>query len=121
MWSTLAVCLVNGRSWALNKEKLPTDCKSSSVVAVSCSILAWNYIQLPTPCSRIFKHRLPINQHSHLYPNDHHRTAHVLQHSSTMLSPYSNKSFFDDPSDIEMEDLSLPKQPLCIKKSLQSI
>src|SRR5882672_4464863 len=36
-----------------------------------------------------------------------------------MPSPYSNKSFFVDPSD--MEDLSLPKQPLCIKKSLRSI
>src|SRR5882672_10087371 len=61
---------------------------------LSCSISAWNYIQLPTPCSsRIFKHRLLTNQHSHLYPNDHHHTAHVSQHSITMLSPYSNKSF----------------------------
>src|SRR5467141_2117773 len=67
------------------------------------------------------KHRLLTDQHSHLYPYDHHHTAHVSQHSITMPSPYSYKSFFEDPSDIEMEDLSLPKQPLCIKKSLQSI
>src|SRR5882672_3106255 len=45
----------------------------------------------------------------------------ISQPSITMPSPYSNTSFFDDPSDIEMEDLSLPKQPLRIKKSLQSI
>src|SRR5882672_11065074 len=38
-----------------------------------------------------------------------------------MLSPYNNKSFFEDPSDIEMEDLSLLKWPLQIKKSIQSI
>src|SRR5882672_12887700 len=89
---------------------------------LSRSISAWNYIQLLTPhSSRIFKHQLLTNQHSHLYPNDHHCTAHVSQHSITMPSPYTNKSFFDDPSDIEMDDLSLPKQPLCIKKSLWSI
>src|SRR5882672_7298939 len=45
----------------------------------------------------------------------------ISQPSITMPSPYSNTSFFDDPSDIEMEYLSLPKQPLCIKKSLWSI
>src|SRR5882672_6425015 len=65
--------------------------------------------------SRIFKHRLPTYQYSH------HYTAHVSQHLITMLSPYTNKSFFKDPSDIEMDDLSLPKQPLQIKKSLWSI
>src|SRR5882672_457256 len=45
----------------------------------------------------------------------------ISQPSIIMPSPYSNTSFFNDPSDIEMEDLSLPKQPLCIKKSLWSI
>src|SRR5882672_4608523 len=54
----------------------------------------------------------------HLYTNDHHCTAYISQPSIIMPSPYSNTSFFDDPSDIEMEDLSLPKQPLQIKKSL---
>ena len=38
-----------------------------------------------------------------------------------MLSPYSEMSFFEDPSDIEMYDLSLPKRPIQIKKSLRSI
>src|SRR5882672_4002157 len=80
------------------------------------------YIQLPTPhSSRIFKHRLPTDQNSHLYPNDHHCTAHISQHSITMPSPYANKSFFEDPSDIEMDDLSLLKQPSWIKKSIQAI
>src|SRR5467141_3887843 len=87
---------------------------------VSRSISAWNYIQLPTHAPpEYLKHRLLTNQHSHL--NDHHHTAHVSQHSITMPSPYSYKSFFKDPSDIEMEDFSLPKQPLHIKKSLWSI
>src|SRR5882672_7625225 len=57
----------------------------------------------------------------HLYTNDHHHTAYISQPSIIMPSPYSNMSFFEDPSDIEMEDLSLPKQRLCIKKSLRSI
>jgi len=57
------------------------------------SILAWNYIQLPTLHSWIFKHWLPTNQNSHIYPNDHHHTAYVSQHSITMPSPYNNKSF----------------------------
>ena len=38
-----------------------------------------------------------------------------------MLSHYSETSFFEDPSDIEMDDLSLPKRPIQIKKSLRSI
>src|SRR5882672_3193264 len=88
-------------------------------MTLSRSISAWNYIQLPTPCSsRIFKHQLPINQNPHLYTNDHHHTAYISQPPIIMPSPYSNMSFFDDPSDIEMEYLSLPKQPLQIKKSL---
>src|SRR5882672_8351596 len=87
---------------------------------VSRSISAQNYIQLPTHAPpEYLKHRLLTNQHSHL--NHHHHTAHVSQHSITMPSPYSYKSFFKDPSDIEMDDLSLPKQPIQIKKSLRSI
>jgi len=38
-----------------------------------------------------------------------------------MPSPNDNKSFFDDPSDIEMDDFPLPKWPLHIKQSLWSI
>ena len=38
-----------------------------------------------------------------------------------MQNPNNIKSFFKDPSDIEMDYLSLPKWPLQIKKSLQSI
>src|SRR5467141_169886 len=91
-------------------------------LVVSHSISAQNYIQLPTPCSsRIFKHQLQINQNPHLYTNNHHCTAYISQHSIIMPSPYSNMSFFEDPSDIEMDDLSLPKQPIQIKKSLRSI
>src|SRR5467141_1577217 len=87
---------------------------------VSRSISAWNYIQLPTHAPpEYLKHRLLTNQHFHL--NDHHHTAHVAQHSITMPSPYSYRSFFKDPSDIEMGDLSLPKWPIQIKKSLRSI
>src|SRR5882672_7272118 len=90
-----------------------------SSLLVSHSILAWNYIQLLTPnSSRIFKHQLPTYQYSHHYPNDHHHTAHISQHLITMPSPYTNKSFFKDPSDIEMDDFSLLKQPLQIKKSI---
>src|SRR5882672_10510753 len=37
--------------------------------------------------SRIFKHRLPTYQYSHCYPNDHHCTAHISQHS---ISPFSH-------------------------------
>jgi len=56
--------------------------------------------------------KLPTNQNPHLYTNDHHCTAYISQHSIIMPSPYSNTSFFEDPSDIEMDDLSLPKQAL---------
>src|SRR5882672_7612512 len=91
-------------------------------MAVSHSISAWNYIQLSTPSSsKIFKHRLPTDQNSNPYPNHHHRTAYISSHSIIMLSPYSKMSFFEDPSDIEMDDLSLPKWPIQIKKSLRSI
>src|SRR5882672_2278018 len=38
-----------------------------------------------------------------------------------MQNPNSIKSFFEDPSDIEMEDFSLPKWPLQIKQSIRSI
>ena len=38
-----------------------------------------------------------------------------------MQNPNDIKSFFEDPSDIEMDDFSLPKRPLQIKKSLWSI
>src|SRR5882672_57122 len=87
--------------------------------ALSRSISARNYIQLPTHTPpEYLKHQLLADQHSHL--NNHH-TAHVSQHLITMLSPYSYKSFFEDPSDIEMDDLSLPKRPIQIKKSLRSI
>src|SRR5467141_4066206 len=90
--------------------------------SVSRSISARNYIQLPTPSSsEIFKHRLSTDQNSNPYRNHHHRTAYISSHSITMLSPFSEMSFFEDPSDIEMDDLSLPKRPIQIKKSLRSI
>src|SRR5882672_7568889 len=71
--------------------------------------------------SEIFKHRLPTDQNSNPYPYHHHRTAYISSHSIIMLSPYSEMSFFEDPSDIEMDDLSLLKRPIQIKKSLRSI
>src|SRR5882672_3683620 len=90
--------------------------------ALSRSISARNYIQLPTPSSsEIFKHRLPTDQNSNPYPNHHHCTAYISSHSIIMLSPYSETSFFEDPSDIEMDELPLPKWPIQIKKSLRSI
>src|SRR5882672_4904746 len=80
-----------------------------------------------------FQHRITFNFQPHALPeylNTEFQSVKPLlftpmiiisQPSIIMPSPYSNTSFFDDPSDIEMEDLSLPKQPLRIKKSLQSI
>ena len=89
---------------------------------VSCSISAWNHIQLPTHAPpKYLNTDSPTDQNSHLSPHDHHQKVYVSQHLITMLSPYTNKSFFKDPSDIEMDDLSLPKQPLRIKKSIWSI
>ena len=38
-----------------------------------------------------------------------------------MLNPNDTKSFLYDPSDIEMDDFPLLKQPLCFNQSLQSI
>src|SRR5882672_11131456 len=57
----------------------------------------------------------------HCLPHDHHQTVYVPQPSIIMSNPNDTKSFFNDPSDIEMEDFSLLKQPLCIKQSLWSI
>src|SRR5882672_11413915 len=102
--------------------KLGTQGVPIAAVPVSRSISARNYIQLPTPSSsEIFKHRLSPDQNSNPYPNHHHCTAYISSHSIIMLSHYSETSFFEDPSDIEMDDLSLPKRPIQIKKSLRSI
>src|SRR5882672_8277016 len=57
----------------------------------------------------------------HCLPHDHHQTVYVPQPSIIMSNTNDTKSFFNDPSDIEMDDFPLLKQPLRIKQSLQSI
>jgi len=41
----------------------------------------------------------------HLSPYDHHQTAFIAQPSINMSNPDDLRSVFEDPSDIEMEDL----------------
>jgi len=57
----------------------------------------------------------------HLSPYNHHWTAFITQPSINMSNPDDLKSIFEDPSDIEMEDLSKPKHTLQLKQSLWSL
>src|SRR5882672_4917690 len=45
----------------------------------------------------------------HLLPNNHHQTAFISLPSIIMLIQDTNKSYFDNPSNIEMDDLTTPR------------
>src|SRR5882672_7819438 len=91
-------------------------------VALSHSISAQNHIQLLTHAPpKYLNTDSPTNQNSHLSPQDHNQTVYVPQPSIIIKNPNDIKSFFEDPSDIEMDDFSLPKWPLQIKQSIWSI
>ena len=80
-----------------------------------------------------FRHRITFNFRPHAlldYLNTEFQSVNTLlftptiiisQPLITMPSTYSNTSFFEDPYDIDMDDLSLLKWPIHIKKSLWSI
>ena len=57
----------------------------------------------------------------HLSPYDYHWTAFITQPSINMSNPDDLKSIFEDPSDIEMEDLPKPKCTHQLKQSFQSL
>src|SRR5882724_3705806 len=65
----------------------------------------------------IFKHQLPLVHGFPSFTYDHHQTAFIAQPLINMSNPDDLKSLFEDPSDIEMEDLSKPK---CTLKLTQS-
>jgi len=69
----------------------------------------------------IWKHWLPNWSKFSSFTHNHHQAVYVPQPLIIMQNPNDIKSFFKEPSDIEMDDFSLPKWPLQIKKSLQSI
>jgi len=63
----------------------------------------------------------PLSMDFCLSPYDHHQTAFIAQPSINMSNPDDLKSVFNDPSGIEIEDLSKPKCALKLKQSLQSL
>ena len=57
----------------------------------------------------------------HLSIYNHHQTALISQPLIIMSNSDVNKSIFEDPSDIEMEDLTKPNYTLQLKHSLRSL
>ena len=58
----------------------------------------------------------------HLPFNHHHHTAHTILPSIIMSHPDTDKSYFEDPFDIEMQDLpTQPRHTLWITSSLHSL
>ena len=86
---------------------------------VSHIISAWNYFQIltlwlyhistPTPHSSMDFHLSPFN---------HHQTVFIAQSLINMSNPDDLKSIFEDPSDIEMDNLSKPNHTLNLKQFL---
>jgi len=52
-----------------------------------------------------------------LSPYDHHQTAFITQPLINMSNPDNLRSIFEDPLDLEMEDLAKPKYILKLKQS----
>src|SRR5882724_6394429 len=57
----------------------------------------------------------------HLSPNDHHLNSLIALPSINMSNSDALKSIFEDPSDIEMGDLTKPNHILKLQWSIQSL
>src|SRR5882724_10416242 len=57
----------------------------------------------------------------HLTTYDHHPQPLFHSHQSSMSNPEDLRSIFEDPSDLEMDDLTKPKHILRLKQSFQSL
>jgi len=63
----------------------------------------------------------PFIHEFHSFTYDHHQTAFFAQPSINMSNPDDLRSIFEDPLDLEMEDLAKPNHILKLKQSLQSL